>query len=254
MAEMLAARSDRDFVTAAPARSRRPARRESGRAARVVAWIACFAAAHPREILVGLLLLAGGSAIAWNALAVQTKRHPSPLFGQPSGQPPLPPARPSLPAPVTMPAPAPTPAPLASTPNVVPPGAAPVQKPAPRDAIGELIRNAEPVPPVRATPAGPPAAPRAAVPRDEIGELIRSSGGLVPPANVGRIDDPERVAAGQRALVKLGYGPLKANGINGASTRQAIERFERDRRLPVTGELGSRTARELAAQSGLPVE
>jgi peptidoglycan hydrolase-like protein with peptidoglycan-binding domain len=84
--------------------------------------------------------------------------------------------------------------------------------------------------------------------------LIRASGALVPPANVGPTDAPERVAAGQRALAKLGYGPLKADGIMGPGTRQAIERFERDRRLAVTGELGSRTARELAAQSGLPVE
>jgi peptidoglycan hydrolase-like protein with peptidoglycan-binding domain len=40
----------------------------------------------------------------------------------------------------------------------------------------------------------------------------------------------------------------------GPTTRQAIERFERERKIPVTGELGARTVRELAAQSGLPVE
>ena len=76
----------------------------------------------------------------------------------------------------------------------------------------------------------------------------------VPPANVGRTDAPERIAAAQRALNKLGYGPLKADGSIGPGTRQAIERFERDRRLAVTGEVGSRTARELASQSGLPVD
>ncbi len=62
------------------------------------------------------------------------------------------------------------------------------------------------------------------------------------------------MAAGQRALVKLGFGPLKADGLMGPTTRQAIERFERERKIPVTGELGARTVRELAAQSGLPVE
>jgi peptidoglycan hydrolase-like protein with peptidoglycan-binding domain len=40
----------------------------------------------------------------------------------------------------------------------------------------------------------------------------------------------------------------------GPGTRQAIERFERDRRLPVTGEFTPRTVRELTAASGISVE
>ncbi len=74
-----------------------------------------------------------------------------------------------------------------------------------------------------------------------------------PPANVGKADAGEVVLAGQRALAKLGYG-VKADGIMGAGTRQAIERFEQDRRLPVTGEFGARTARELSAASGITVQ
>ena len=67
--------------------------------------------------------------------------------------------------------------------------------------------------------------------------------------------EPQRqVASAQRALQKLGYGPLKADGIFGQGTRQAIERFERDRRLTPTGELGPRTVRELSAQSDIRVE
>jgi peptidoglycan hydrolase-like protein with peptidoglycan-binding domain len=62
------------------------------------------------------------------------------------------------------------------------------------------------------------------------------------------------VAAGQRALAKLGYGSTKVDGILGPETRLAVERFERERRLPVTGELGDRTARELSALTGIPVE
>jgi hypothetical protein len=258
MAEMLAARSDRDFVTAAPARPRRPAKREplrkGGRAARALAWTGRVLLAHPREIVVGLALLGGASAIAWNALAVQTSRHPSPLFGQPAGPPPLPPARPPLPGPAPSAAPAAVPPPLAP---VAAPAPAPIARPVNRDAIADLIRTGDgaPVPSAsRATPPAPSVPSKPAAARDEIGELIRASGALVPPANVGPTDAPERVAAGQRALTKLGYGPLKADGIMGPGTRQAIERFERDRRLAVTGELGSRTARELAAQSGLPVE
>ena len=49
------------------------------------------------------------------------------------------------------------------------------------------------------------------------------------------------MAAAQRALTKLGYGTLKSDGAIGPGTRQAIEKFERDRRLPVTGDLNSRT-------------
>jgi peptidoglycan hydrolase-like protein with peptidoglycan-binding domain len=55
-------------------------------------------------------------------------------------------------------------------------------------------------------------------------------------------------------LNKLGYGPLKTDGVIGEGTRQALERFERDRRLPVTRELSSRTLRELSAQADLSLE
>ena len=71
------------------------------------------------------------------------------------------------------------------------------------------------------------------------------------------IELPENVrlvAAAQRALAKLDYLSSKPDGVLGPATRQAIERFEREHRLPVTGDLGPRTARELAATSGIPVE
>ena len=71
---------------------------------------------------------------------------------------------------------------------------------------------------------------------------------------MGKPDPTRTIAAGQRALVKLGYGPMKADGVMGPGTRQSIERFERERQLPVTGEFSGRTARELSALSGIPVE
>jgi peptidoglycan hydrolase-like protein with peptidoglycan-binding domain len=40
----------------------------------------------------------------------------------------------------------------------------------------------------------------------------------------------------------------------GSGTRQAIERFEQDRRLPVTGEFNARTVRELTTASGITVQ
>jgi peptidoglycan hydrolase-like protein with peptidoglycan-binding domain len=90
--------------------------------------------------------------------------------------------------------------------------------------------------------------------RDPIAEIIRMGGPVpTPPANVGRSDAGDLVLSGQRALARLGYG-VKVDGMMGAGTRQAIERFEQDRRLPVTGEFGPRTVRELSAVSGIMVQ
>ena len=69
----------------------------------------------------------------------------------------------------------------------------------------------------------------------------------------GLIASSRQLAAIQRALVDAGYGPLDANGILGADTHAVIERFERDRKMPVTGQVSERLVRELAAQTGRPL-
>lgn len=224
MREVLAARSDRDFVAASPPVRGRHAPRVSG-------WgrLAGGLARHPGTVAGGAVFAAAAAFIALNALSFQTARHPAPLFGDkpdrvdmrpapkrvsvepPSGVP-VPPARP---LPVSTPAPAPV---TLTTP-------APAAKPASqRDALGDLIRGG-----------------------GEATGAVSRSPDLKP--------EPQRlVLSAQRALVKLGYAPLTADGLIGPATRSALERFERDRRLPVTGELGARTVRELAAQSGIPLE
>ena len=63
-----------------------------------------------------------------------------------------------------------------------------------------------------------------------------------------------RVIAVQRALNDFGYGPVKATGVYGAETIAAIQKFERDRKLPVTGQISPRLMRELAALTGRPLE
>ena len=63
-----------------------------------------------------------------------------------------------------------------------------------------------------------------------------------------------RVTAVQQALNQYGYGPLKASGHFGAETVSAIQKFERDRKLPVTGQISTRLLRELAVVTGKPVE
>src|SRR5262249_11366492 len=69
----------------------------------------------------------------------------------------------------------------------------------------------------------------------------------------GLIVSSRPLAAIQRALSDAGYGPLEANGILGPQTRAGIERFERDRRMPVTGQVSERLVRELAAVTGRPL-
>ncbi|RDI57814.1 peptidoglycan-binding domain-containing protein [Microvirga subterranea] len=66
---------------------------------------------------------------------------------------------------------------------------------------------------------------------------------------------PQDVVAAQKALTELGYGPLKADGDLGPGTRQAIEKYQRDAGLRVTGELHAETlqilldpAKRLASQ------
>jgi hypothetical protein len=87
---------------------------------------------------------------------------------------------------------------------------------------------------------------------DGIGELIKAGDpkGAETTASVAT-QGALSIAQVQRALVKLGYGPLKADGVMGAGTRAAIEKFERDRKLPVKGEPSPRTLRELADRAGI---
>jgi peptidoglycan hydrolase-like protein with peptidoglycan-binding domain len=61
-----------------------------------------------------------------------------------------------------------------------------------------------------------------------------------------------RVTAVQRALTDYGYGPLRLSGVVDEATRSAIEKFERERKLPVKGQLSDRMLRELSAVTGRP--
>src|SRR5450830_844000 len=50
----------------------------------------------------------------------------------------------------------------------------------------------------------------------------------------------KRVLAIQRALGDFGYGQIKLSGVYDPETRAAIEKFERDHQLPVTGQISDR--------------
>jgi peptidoglycan hydrolase-like protein with peptidoglycan-binding domain len=49
----------------------------------------------------------------------------------------------------------------------------------------------------------------------------------------------------QKALTRLGYGPLKADGVAGPDTHRAVEAFQRANNLHVTGELDAPTLQRL---------
>ena len=85
---------------------------------------------------------------------------------------------------------------------------------------------------VKAQPAGTPR-------NDPIAALLAPNG---------------RVVAVQRALTDFGYGPVKPSGIYDTETRGAIERFEKARRRPVTGQISDQLVRDLAALTGRPLE
>jgi peptidoglycan hydrolase-like protein with peptidoglycan-binding domain len=70
----------------------------------------------------------------------------------------------------------------------------------------------------------------------------------------GRAAPAKRVIALQRALAEYGYGQIKPSGMVDAETQAAIEKFERERKLPITGQASDLVMRELAAMTGRPLE
>ena len=78
---------------------------------------------------------------------------------------------------------------------------------------------------------------------DPIAELIVSSTG-----------SSSRVSAVQRVLSEYGYGQVKPTGVIDTATSAAIETFEREHKLLITGRLSDRLLSELAAMAGHPLD
>jgi peptidoglycan hydrolase-like protein with peptidoglycan-binding domain len=91
----------------------------------------------------------------------------------------------------------------------------------------------------RAPTANAANAAAAPAPADPIAQLIAPS---------------KRVTAVQRALADFGYGQIKATGQFDPQTKAAIEKFEREKKLPIDGQISDRLVRELAAMTGRPLE
>ena len=65
----------------------------------------------------------------------------------------------------------------------------------------------------------------------------------------------KQVLAIQRALADFGYGQIKPTGVYDPDTKAAIEKFERDRRLPVTGShFRAAWCANSSAMTGRPLE
>lgn len=200
----------------------------------------------PKDTLAAGLALTAVLAIAGNAMFLQAGRHPSPLFGTA-----LPIPKPVSSAPATQQAvvassvtaaPAPVVAALASVASSPMPRPRPAEAEIrPGDPLGNLVRATSAPATQTANVARPPAAIPAAAPArsDPLANMIMSS---------------QRVAAVQRALTDYGYGQLKATGTVGADTQAAIQKFERERKLPVTGQMSERLVRELGLATGRSFE
>jgi hypothetical protein len=182
----------------------------------------------PKDMLAGLIAFAAVCAIVSNAMFMQAGRHPSPMFGGSISVPIVTPASPLLPRPRPVEA-------DSRSMETRPAETRPLDI-RPAEPLANLMKSPNPSPLASANVPRPPAS----IPRnDPLGDLITSS---------------RRVAAVQRALTEYGYGQLKPTGTVGSDTQAAIQKFERDRKIPVTGQMSDRLARELAAMTGRPIE
>ena len=191
-------------------------------------------AKRPVKNLVAALFASAAAGILVNALALQKERHPAPIFSTAQAEKDREAMRQIAAAPAI---PVPTPRPAAA--QVSPQGS---QQAEPTLAKAEKPRE-----------TGAADARVEARAKDPIAQLIKtglvapSSPAVPAPAQEAKAPQPSApVLAAQRALVKLGY-VLKADGVAGPTTRQAVEIFERERKWPVKGELTPKVMKEILA-------
>lgn len=174
----------------------------------------------PKDTLAGTAALIVVIGIVANALVLQPGRHPAPMFGASPAA--------SIAASTSSQAP---------IPRIRPPEAE--ARPAEvRSVEAPTVSSKSTSPAVNAAAPRPPAA-IPSTKNDPVGDLIVST---------------RRVASIQRALTEYGYGQLKPTGVVGPETTVAIQKFERDRKMPVTGQISDRLIRDLVVLTGRPIE
>jgi len=206
----------------------------------------------PKDMVAGALAAAAVVAIIVNALFLQAGRHPSPMFGSVITLPP-PTAMPVIASPLPRPRPveAATRSVELAPPEVKPAESARIVDSRPSDAKSPDPKSLDPKSHdpmtnlvVKSTSA-PAAAPS---------NVVRPPAPIPARGETAQTAASKRIAAVQRALTEYGYGQLKPTGTIGADTQAAIAKFERARKLPVTGQMSEHVARELAAMIGHPIE
>ena len=186
----------------------------------------------PKDIVAGVVALAAIGAIIANALFMQAGRHPAPMFGFIT----------TLPAVASVPAnPLPKPRPVEADASLaeIKPADPRTADPRTADPLANLVKTTSAV---QATSSN--------IPRPPMAVPVSSRVDSVPASGVGS----HKVAAVQRALTEYGYGQLKPTGVVGSDTQTAIQKFEKARKLPLTGQMSDRLVRELAATIGHPIE
>jgi len=189
----------------------------------------------PKDTFASAIAFVAVSAIIANAVFLQAGPHPAPMFGA---------AVPPTTLTVTNPLPRPRPTEadaVLSEPKPADPrlGEPRLVEPKANDPLANLVRA------TTATPT--PNAPLALPPSPSIARPPAP----IPPVHV---TGSRRVAAVQRVLTEYGYGQLNATGTIGADTQAAIQKFERERRMPVTGQVSDRLVRELTIVTGHPID
>ena len=233
--------------------------------------LAATIARHPREFVGIVMAIAATTAIFVNALFLQSGPHPAPIFATRPFEMRRPPVVLPRPHPVVPPA---APAPDAnahSQAQIV----TDIQRalasrgfyqgavdgiwgaktdaaardfaqaaglkidPAPGESLLHAITAAETKPANAEAPRAAAALAPAPARKDAIATLIAPA---------------KRVLAIQRALAEYGYGQIKPTGVFDEDTRAAVEKFERDRGMPVDGQISDRFVRALAAMTGRPLD
>lgn len=184
----------------------------------------------PKDTVAGAIAAVAVIAIIVNAMFLQAGRHPAPMFGSVT----------TFPAIAASPAnPMPKPRPVEADVAQPDPRSAAEARPVdskPPDPLGNLVRTTS-------------AVPAASIPRPPMTIPVSHVDGTAAQGAGSR-----RVAAVQRALTEYGYGQLKPTGVVGSDTQSAIQKFERARKLPVTGQISDRLVRELGVVIGHPIE
>ncbi len=198
----------------------------------------------PKDTIAGAFAFAVVVAIIANALFLQAGRHPSPMFGSTVAMPAALATVNLLPRPRPVEADTAQIEPKLADPKPVEPKVAEprVVEPKPdaksADPLANLVKATSAAPMVSSNIARPPAP----IPVSSRSETIANP-------SVSR-----RVAAVQRALTEFGYGQLKPTGAIGTDTQAAIQKFERERKIPVTGQMSDRLVRELTAMIGHSID